>query len=469
HLNTTQQQRITKTGITPLNTTEALHLFDTALSLPATEAKHAVLVASRFALSALEGSGTVVAAPLRSLLRATRRRAVSTAADSAPAGLGARLAALSPQDAEQDVLTLVRATAATVLGHVDADAVASGRAFTDLGFDSLAAVDLRNRLATKTGLRLPTTLVFDHPNPAALASELLRRLLGTVAETRTATGPERAGNLPKTEDDPLAIVAMACRFPGDVASPEDLWRLVSTGTDAISGFPVDRGWDLEGLYDPDGTGPGTSYTRAGGFLHRAADFDPSFFGMSPREALTTDPQQRLLLETAWETFERAGIDARTLRGSRTGVFTGVMYNDYGARLHQAPQAPDGFEGYLVSGSAGSVASGRVAYTFGLEGPAVTVDTACSSSLVALHLAAQALRSGECDLALAGGVTVMASPATFVEFSRQRGLASDGRCKPFAAAADGTGWAEGAGLLLVERLSDARRHGHPVLALVRGTA
>ncbi|MCQ9184320.1 SDR family NAD(P)-dependent oxidoreductase [Streptomyces sp. IBSBF 2953] len=449
HLGEADLARIERAGFAPLAVEEGLALFDACLA-----ADRPVLLPMRLDTAPRPGRETP---PLLSALVRTPRPAARTAAAPA-ATLRDRLLALPVAERDGMLLDMVRSHAATVLGHATADAVGAEHTFRDLGVDSLSAVELRNALSPLTGLALPPTLVFDYPTPAALAAYLRRELLAESSET--------AEPVVAPADEPVAIVGMGCRFPGGVGSPEELWRLVATGSDAISGFPTDRGWDLEGLYDADPGVRGKVYTRSGGFLHEAAEFDAGFFGISPREALAMDPQQRLLLETSWEAIERAGIDPASLRGTRTGVYMGLMNRDYLTRLRTIPEELEAFRG---TGTAGSVAAGRLSYTFGLEGPAVTLDTACSSSLVALHLAVQALRRGECAMALAGGVTVMSSPAAFLDFSRQRGLSEDGRCKAFAEGADGTGWAEGVGVLVVERLSDALRSGHPVLAVVRGSA
>ncbi|MET8454711.1 beta-ketoacyl synthase N-terminal-like domain-containing protein, partial [Streptomyces sp. NPDC005209] len=461
----TDLERMARAGVEAIGAQDGTALLDVAL---AAAENRAHVLPIRLNLDAWDADAPAL---LRDLVRPRARRAarasLAPSADRRPAGnsLKERLVALPDRAARRDLLLeLTRKHVAAVLGFAGTHAVSADAAFTELGFDSLTGVEFRNALGADTRLRLPATLVFDYPSPTAVADYLLTELLGSEADA--ATGQGTTVTTISAVDEPIAIVGMACRYPGDVNSPEELWQLLATGGDAITPLPTDRGWDVAGLYDPDPEAIGKTYARHGGFLGQAAEFDPAFFGISPREALATDPQHRLLLETSWEAFERAGIDPATVRGSATGVFAGVMYNDYGIRLHGYPAD---LEGYLGTGSSGSVASGRVAYVFGLEGPAVTVDTACSSSLVTVHMAAQALRGGECSLALAGGVTVMATPETFVGFSRQRGLSADGRCKPFAEAADGTGWGEGVGMLLLEKLSDARRNGHRVLAVVRGSA
>jgi acyl transferase domain-containing protein/short-subunit dehydrogenase/acyl carrier protein len=433
------RRRVANKGFPPLSTEEGLALFDAAM-----RGREPVQALLRLNHQALRAPGATIPAVLRGLVRAPVRQA----ARGGEAG-AAGLLRLPVADRVRALLRLVSDGAAEVLGHAGGQDIEPDRAFKELGFDSLTAVELRNLINARTGLALPATLVFDYPTVRAVAEHAAAVMVaGPGGEAKALAAGLNEG----ADTAPVAIVSMACRFPGGVRSPDDLWRLVADGADATGEFPADRGWDLDGIYHPEAGTPGRTSTRRGGFLHDAADFDAAFFGISPSEADTIDPQQRLLLETSWELLERAGISPASVRGSQAGVFVGGMYHDY-----------------AHSTAAGALMSGRVSYALGVEGPAVTVDTACSSSLVAVHLAAQALRRGECSLALAGGVTVMATPDVLIEFGAQRGLSPDGRCRSFAAAADGTGLAEGVGLLLLERLSDARGLGHEVLAVVRGSA
>ncbi|HTF52788.1 MAG TPA: beta-ketoacyl synthase N-terminal-like domain-containing protein [Pseudonocardia sp.] len=401
--------------------------------------------------------GTDLAPLWRVLTGGTARPRVASnrsVSGSATETLRQELARLSGSERTRLLLDLVRGHAAAALGHTSPEAIEPRRAFRDLGFDSLTAVELRNRLATATGTRLPATVVFDHPSALALAEHLRERVLdqGTSVKMPPPTDAVKAA------EEPIAIVAMSCRFPGEVTDPETFWDLLAGGVDAISPLPRDRGWFGASLDYTDGAN-----TAQGGFIRGAAEFDPGFFSISPREALAMDPQQRLLLQTSWEALERARLDPTALRGSATGVYVGASFSSYGGDL------PPDLAGHLLTGTAASVMSGRISYILGLEGPAVTIDTACSSSLVAMHLAMNALRAGECTMALAGGVTIMATPGSLVSFSQQGALAADGRCKAFSTSADGMGMSEGAGMLVLERLGDARRNNHPVLAVIRGSA
>jgi acyl transferase domain-containing protein/acyl carrier protein len=435
-----------------LSSTESLELLDRALRI-----REALIVPVRFDGAILRDEARAGSLP-RLLAGLVPEY---SAARSVQLSLAQRFGELDETGREEALVGLVQAEAAAVLGH-DSSTLDPSAPLRGLGLESLSAVDLRNRLSVATGLSLPATIVFDHPTVSELASHLHRSM---GAERRVARSRDQTPSARGLVSGGVAVVGIGCRFPGGVRSAEGLWDLVVAGGDGVGGFPAGRGWDLGGLYDPDPDRVGKCYVREGGFVYDADEFDAGFFGIGPGEAVAMDPQQRLLLEVCWEALEDAGIDPLGLRGSATGVFAGVMHHDYALGVRGAQES----EKYLGAGSAGSVVSGRVAYSFGLEGPAVTVDTACSSSLVALHLACQALRAGECSLALAGGVTVLATPRVFIDFSRQRALAPDGRCKAFADAADGVGVGEGVGVLVLERLSDALRLGHPVLGVIRGSA
>ncbi|MCP4804398.1 MAG: hypothetical protein GY884_03535, partial [Proteobacteria bacterium] len=446
--------RMSRQGLSPLSVPQGMALLDAAMAHP-----DATLVPVRMDLARMQrglSESTAVPALLRRLLRPGLRR-VGAAAVTATA-LRQRLSALPESEREVALVTLVQEEVSAVLGLAGAAAVPADRPLTEQGLDSLMAVELRNQLAARAQTRLPATLAFDYPTPQAIAGLLLRQ---AFSELDTAVLAARPSVL--SSDAPIAILSMACRTPGGVVDPEGYWQLLSEGRDAVGPFP-DR-WDTDALYDPDPDAVGKTYAREGGFLEDVADFDAGFFGISPREAVSMDPQQRLVLEVAWEALERAGRRPATLNETVTGVYLGSMGSDYGSGLTSLAS----LDGYVGTGQSSSVLSGRLSYVLGLQGPAMTVDTACSSSLVALHLACSGLRLGECDLALAGGVQVMSTPSTFVSFSRLKGLAPDGRCKSFSASADGAGWSEGAGVLVLSRLDDARRSGHRVLALVRGSA
>jgi 3-oxoacyl-(acyl-carrier-protein) synthase/NADPH:quinone reductase-like Zn-dependent oxidoreductase/NAD(P)-dependent dehydrogenase (short-subunit alcohol dehydrogenase family)/acyl carrier protein len=453
HLGAAELARLQRRGLAPLPTDAGLALLDAALARP-----EAALVPSRLDLAHLRRQRIDGAAPplLSGLLRPGPRPVVPAAATARTAR--DRLLSLPRADRLPALVTLVCEEVATVMGLAGADAVPTDRPLRELGLDSLMAVELRNQLSVRAGCALPATLAFDYPTPEATAGLLLREAFDEP-DAPVATAPATSCD----HLEPIAIVAMACRTPGGVVDPEGYWSLLNEGRDAVGPFP--ERWDIDALYDPDREAVGRSYAREGGFLDEIDRFDPAFFDIREREAPEMDPEQRLVLELAWEALERAGIVPAALVDSPTGVYLGSMGSDYGP----GGRPLEALTRYSDIGTLASVISGRVSYTLGLRGPSMTIDTACSASLVALHLAAAALRSGECDLALAGGVQAMCTPERFVSSSRLGVLAPDGRCKAFSAAADGAGWSEGAGVLVLERFSDARAAGRPVLALLRGSA
>ena len=454
HLGAMDVQRMRRQGLVPMSVDHGLKLFDEAIAQP-----HATVVPIQLELQRLQQQlreAHQVPSLLRTLVRPALRRAGGAAASAS--ALRHRLSALSPSEREAALLAWVREEVAVVLGLAGPSVVPADRPLKELGLDSLMAVELRNRLAARAQTTLPATLAFDYPTPKAIAELLLRQAFAELDVARPTRTPSRTAS-----DEPIAIVAMACRTPGGVVDPEGYWTLLHEGRDAIGPFPAR--WNTAALYDSDPEAVGKTYAREGGFVEDIEQFDTSFFGISPREAIEMDPQQRLVLEVAWEALESAGIVPAELTNSSAGVYLGAIGSDYGTDHRSL----DTVTGYTGTGTEASIISGRLAYVLGLQGPAMTVDTACSSSLVALHLACAALRQGECDLALAGGVQVMSTPAAFVASSRQRVVAPDGRCKAFSAAADGAGWSEGCGVVVLKRLSEARRTGDRILAVVRGSA
>ncbi|WAS96619.1 type I polyketide synthase [Nannocystis punicea] len=493
-LGAAQRDRLARQGFAGLAPAQGLELLASALARP--EALLGLAVIDPRAAGRVAGTVPPVwrALVTGDAAGGARPRVARAEAEELPTAQGwrERLSGLPTARRLERVRAAIQAEVGRVLSS--GAAVAIDRPLQELGLDSLMAVELRNALATRFGVGLPATLVFDAPTVASLAERVLAAMklaeapateaaaklvdgsatepadgLATEAATKLATGPAdglatNKARVGPAGEVPIAIVGMGCRLPGGVDDPEAFWRLLAEGRDAIAEVPRER-WDAAALYDPDPSAVGKSICRSGGFLRDIDRFEPGFFGISPREAARMDPQQRLLLETSWEALERAGIAAERLGGSDTGVFVGLMYQEYGARTTDLAE----LDGYVSTGGAASVASGRLSYVLGLKGPSMTVDTACSSSLVTVHLACQALRRGECSLALAGGAALMLTPTVFVEFSRLRGLAPDGRCKSFAAGADGVGWSEGCGMLVLKRLPDALRDGDPVLGVIRGSA